>query len=171
MAIVFAPFFWFWAILSSAKYSKKQRRCAMRLGEVMTMDIEVIGSDASLKEAAAKMKDLDVGLIPVCEGDELKGTLTDRDITVRATAQGRNPSKTKVSHIMSKEIAYCFEDQEIEEAMSLMEARQIRRLPILNREKRLVGIVSLGDLAVEAWQNVLLGETLKEVSRPAVPRR
>jgi CBS domain-containing protein len=144
----------------------------MRLGEVMTRDVEVIGSNAPLKEAAAKMKTLDVGLIPVCEGDELKGTLTDRDITVRATAKGRNPSKTKVSDIMSKEeIAYCFEDQEIEEAMSLMEARQIRRLPILNREKRLVGIVSLGDLAVHTGQNELLGETLKEVSRPAVPRR
>jgi CBS domain-containing protein len=144
----------------------------MRLGEVMTRDVEVIGSNAPLKEAAAKMKTLDVGLIPVCEGDELKGTLTDRDITVRATAKGRNPSKTKVSDIMSKEeIAYCFEDQEIEETMSLMEARQIRRLPILNREKRLVGIVSLGDLAVHTGQNELLGETLKEVSRPAVPRR
>lgn len=143
----------------------------MRLGEVMTRDVEVIGLNAPLKEAAAKMKDLDVGLIPVCDGDELKGTLTDRDITVRATAKGRNPSKTKVSDIMSKEIAYCFEDQEIEEAMSLMEARQIRRLPILNREKHLVGIVSLGDLAVHTGQNELLGETLKEVSRPAVPRR
>jgi len=144
----------------------------MRLGEVMTRDVEVIGFNAPLKEAAAKMKTLDVGLIPVCEGDELKGTLTDRDITVRATAKGRNPSKTKVSDIMSKEeIAYCFEDQEIEEAMSLMEARQIRRLPILNREKRLVGIVSLGDLAVHTVQNELLGETLKEVSRPAIPRR
>ena len=134
----------------------------MRLGEVMTRDVEVIGSNAPLKEAAAKMKALDVGLIPVCEGDELKGTLTDRDITVRATANGRNPSKTKVSDIMSKEIAYCFEDQEIEEAMSLMEARQIRRLPILNREKHLVGIVSLGDLAVHTGQNELLGETLKD---------
>jgi len=142
----------------------------MRLGEVMTRDVEVIGPNAVLKEAAAKMKDLDVGLIPVCDGDELKGTLTDRDITVRATAEGRNPSKTKVS-AMSTEIAYCFEDQEIEEAMSLMEARQIRRLPILNSEKRLVGIVSLGDLAVHSGQNELLGETLKEVSRPAVPRR
>ena len=112
----------------------------MRLGEMMTMDVEVIGSNASLKEAAAKMKDLNVGLIPVCEGDKLKGTLTDRDITVKATAEGRSPSKTKVSDIMSKEIAYCFEDQEIEEAMGLMEARQIRCLPILNREKRLVGM-------------------------------
>lgn len=143
----------------------------MRLGEVMTRDVEVVGSDAPLTEAAAKMKDLDVGLIPVCEAGELKGALTDRDITVRATAEGCNPSKTKVSDIMSREIVYCFEDQEIEEAMSLMEAKQIRRLPILSREKRLVGIVSLGDLAVHAGQNEMLGETLKEVSRPAIPRR
>ena len=137
----------------------------MRLGEMMTMDVEVIDSNASLKQATAKMKDLDVGLIPVCEGDKLKGTLTDCDITVKATAEGRSPSKTKASDIMSKEIAYCFEDQEIEEAMGLMEARQIRRLPILNREKRLVGIVSLGDLSVHAWQNILLGETLKDPRR------
>jgi len=137
----------------------------MRLGEMMTMDVEVIGFNASLKEAAAKMRDVEAGLIPVYEKNELKGTLTDRDITVRATAEGRNPSKTKVSDIMSKEIAYCFEDQEIEEAMGLMEARQIRRLPILNREKRLVGIVSLGDLSVHAWQNILLGETLKDPRR------
>jgi CBS domain-containing protein len=143
----------------------------MRLGEVMTRDVETIASNSPLKEAAAKMKSLDVGLIPVCDGDELKGTLTDRDITVRATAEGRNPSKTKVGDIMSTDIVYCFEDQEIEEAMSLMEARQIRRLPILSREKRLVGIVSLGDLAMHAGQNELLGGMLKEVSRPAVPRR
>ncbi|HEY7321000.1 MAG TPA: CBS domain-containing protein [Candidatus Binatia bacterium] len=143
----------------------------MRLGEVMTRDVEVIGSDASLAEAASKMKDLDVGLIPVCDGGELKGTLTDRDITVRATAEGCDPSNTRVSDIMSQDIVYCFEDQEIEEAISLMEAQQIRRLPILSQEKRLVGIVSLGDLAVHSGQNELLGETLKEVSRPAIPRR
>jgi CBS domain-containing protein len=143
----------------------------MRLGEIMTRDVEVIGSNAPLKEAAAKMKQLDVGLIPICDGDRLKGTLTDRDITVRATAEGKNPSKTKVSAIMSTDIAYCYEDQEIEEAVSVMEARQIRRLPILNRDKHLVGIVALGDLAMHAGQNELVGETLKEVSRPAAPRR
>jgi CBS domain-containing protein len=143
----------------------------MRLGEIMTRDVEVIGSNAPLKEAAAKMKEFDVGLIPVCDGDRLTGTLTDRDITVRATAEGKNPSKTKVSAIMSTDIAYCYEDQEIEEAVSLMEARQIRRLPILNRDKHLVGIVALGDLAMHAGQNELVGETLKEVSRPAAPRR
>lgn len=143
----------------------------MRLAEVMTRHVEVVGAGASLKEAAKKMKQLDVGLIPVCESDELKGTLTDRDIAIRATAEGRDPSKTKVSDIMSEDITYCFEDQEIQEAMSLMEARQIRRLPILNRKKRLVGIVSLGDLAVHAGESEQTGETLKEVSRPAVPRR
>jgi CBS domain-containing protein len=143
----------------------------MRLGEVMTRDVETVSPDASLKEAAVQMKSLDVGLMPVCDGDELKGTLTDRDITVRATAEGLDASQTRVSEIMSTDVVYCFEDQEIEEAMSLMEARQIRRLPVLTREKRLVGIVSLGDLAVHAGQNELLGDTLKEVSRPAVPRR
>ena len=143
----------------------------MRVGAVMTPNVEVIGSNAPLKEAAAKMKNLDVGLIPVCEGDELKGTLTDRDITVRGVAEGYNPSETTVGDIMSTDLAYCFEDEEIEEALSLMEARQIRRLPVLSRERRLVGIVSLGDLAVHAGQKERLGETLKEVSQPAIPRR
>jgi CBS domain-containing protein len=143
----------------------------MRIGEVMTTNVEVIGSNAPLKEAAAKMKSLDVGLIPVCEGDELRGTLTDRDITVRGVAEGYNPSETKVGDIMSTDLAYCFEDEEVEEALSLMEARQIRRLPVLSRENRLVGIVSLGDLAVHAGQKERLGETLKEVSQPAIPRR
>ena len=143
----------------------------MRLAELMTRDVEVIGCNAPLKEAAAKMKSLDVGLMPVCDGDQLKGTLTDRDITVRATAEGKSPSKTKVSAIMSTYLAYCFEDQEVEEAMSIMESKQIRRLPILNRENRLVGIVSLGDLAMHSGQKEMLGETLKEVSRPAAPRR
>lgn len=143
----------------------------MQLREIMTRDVEVVKSDASLKQAAAKMKDLDVGLIPVCMGEKLSGILTDRDITVRATAEGRDPSKTKVSDIMSPEVAYCFEDQEIEEAASLMEVKQFRRLPILSRDKKLVGIVSLGDLAVHTGNKQLAGETLKEISEPATPRR
>jgi CBS domain-containing protein len=143
----------------------------MLVGEVMTRNVEVIGSNAPLVEAAAKMKDLDVGLIPVCEADELKGTLTDRDITVRGIAEGHNPSETKVGDIMSTDLAYCFEDEEIGEALNIMEARQIRRLPVLSRERRLVGIVSLGDLAVHGGQRELVGETLKEVSQPAIPRR
>jgi len=143
----------------------------MELRDIMTRNVEVIGAGATLKEAAIKMKDLDVGLMPVCDGDRLKGMLTDRDITVRATARGFDPNKTKVSEVMSTDIAYCLEDQEIEEAVSLMEARQIRRLPILNQEKQLIGVVSLGDIAVHVGDRDLTGETLEEISEPAEPKR
>ena len=143
----------------------------MQLGEIMTRDVEVVNLNAPLKEAAAMMKKLDVGMVPVCDGDTLKGAVTDRDITIRATAEGCDPNTTKVCDVMSNDLAYCFEDQDIEEAMSLMEAQQIRRLPVLNRNKQLVGIVSLGDLAVHSGQKEMVGDTLKEVSRPAIPRR
>ena len=143
----------------------------MELREVMTRDVEVVASDAPLRDAAAKMKQLDIGMIPVCDGDRLLGMLSDRDITVRATAEGKDPTKTKVSEIMSTEIVYCLEDQEVEEAVSLMEARQIRRLPVLNQDKRLVGIVSLGDIAVHVGDRELAGETLQEISTPSEPKR
>jgi CBS domain-containing protein len=162
----------------------------MQVAEVMTRHVEVIDPNAPLREAVGKMKSLDVGLIPVCDGDKLRGTLTDRDITVRGVAEGYDPStltdrditvrgvaegydpsKTKVADIMSTDLAYCFEDDEIEAALDLMEKRQIRRLPVLSREKELVGIVSLGDLAVHTGQKKRVGETLEEVSQPATPRR
>ena len=143
----------------------------MELREIMTRDPEVVSGDASLRDAATKMKNLDVGLMPVCNGERLEGMLTDRDITVRATADGRDPQKTKVSEVMSTDVAYCFEDQDVAEAVNLMEARQIRRLPILNKEKRLVGVVSLGDIAVHAADRDLAGETLQEISEPAQPKR
>src|SRR5437870_10292483 len=142
----------------------------MQVREIMSQGVEVVSHDAPLKEAALKMKTLDVGLMPVCDGGKLEGMLTDRDITIRATAEGYDPSKTKVSEIMSKDVAYCFEDQDIDEAMKIMEARQIRRLPILNREKRLVGIVSLGDIALHAAKKEA-GETLKEISEPRTAPR
>jgi len=143
----------------------------MELRDIMTRNVEVVNGNASLKEAATKMKTLDVGLIPVCDGDRLKGLLTDRDITIRATANGRDPSKTKVSEVMSTDIAYCLEDQAVDEAVILMEARQIRRLPILNQDKQLVGIVSLADIAVDVGDRDLTGETLEEISEPAEPKR
>jgi CBS domain-containing protein len=143
----------------------------MELRDIMTRNVEVVNGNASLKEAAAKMKKLDVGLIPVCDGDRLKGLLTDRDITIRATADGRDPSKTKVNEVMSTDIAYCLEDQAVDEAVILMEARQIRRLPILNQDKQLVGIVSLADIAVHVGDRDLTGETLEEISEPAEPKR
>jgi CBS domain-containing protein len=93
--------------------------------------------------------------------------VTDRDIVVRAVAEGRDPNTTKVADVMSPQVAYCFEDQRVEEAAQMMEARQIRRLPILDREKQLVGIVSLGDIAIGTRDEQLAGQVLEEVSAPS----
>jgi CBS domain-containing protein len=143
----------------------------MQLKDVMTRDVEVIHPDAPIEEAAAKMKALDVGPVPVCDGDRLLGILTDRDITVRATAAGRDPKATKVREVMTPEVVYCFEDQDVREAARLMQEKQIRRLVVLNRDKRLVGIVALGDLAVETGDERLAGEVVERVSEPARPER
>lgn len=143
----------------------------MRVAEIMTRDPEVITSDLVLKDAALKMRKLDVGMLPVRNDDRLVGMLTDRDITVRATAEGRDPIKTQVHEVMSPEVVYCFEDQDVSEAAKLMREKQIRRLPILNREKRLVGVVSLGDVAVHSKEEKIVSETIKEVSEPAQPNR
>jgi CBS-domain-containing membrane protein len=143
----------------------------VELRDIMTQDVEVVSSGASVRDAAVKMKTLDVGLIPVCDGYRLRGMVTDRDITIRAIAAGRDPINTKVEEIMSTDIAYCLQDQGIDEAVSLMEARQIRRLPILDQEQRLVGLVSLGDIAVHFGDRELVGETLQEISTPSEPKR
>ncbi|HEY5870136.1 MAG TPA: CBS domain-containing protein [Candidatus Tectomicrobia bacterium] len=143
----------------------------MRLKEVMTPGVEVIAPEATLQQAAAKMRRLNIGPLPVCDGDQLVGMLTDRDITVRAVAEGCDPTSTTVREAMTPDIAYCFDDQAIEDAIQMMEQYQIRRLPILDRDKRLVGMVSLGDLAVSSGDQQQVGETLKQVSEPAEPRR
>ena len=143
----------------------------MQLKHVMTSNVEVIHPDASLQDAAKKMRELDVGSLPVCDGQRLVGTLTDRDITVRAVAEGRDPTATPVRGSMTPEVVYCFEDQAVEEAAKLMKQKQIRRLPVINRDKRLVGIVSLGDLAVDTGNERMAGETLSKVSEPAQPQR
>ena len=143
----------------------------MQLKEIMTRDVEVVHPDATLQEAATKMDQLNVGAIPVCDGDRLVGMLTDRDITVRATAAGRDPKTTRVREAMTAEVVYLFEDQDVPDAARLMEQDQIRRVVILNQDKRLVGIVSLGDLAVDAPGARLAEEVLEGVSEPAEPDR
>jgi CBS domain-containing protein len=143
----------------------------MQLKDIMTPNPECIRPDDTLQDAARRMQDLDVGPLPVCDNDHLAGMITDRDITVRATAEGKDPRTARVREVMTKEVIYCFEDQDIDDAARMMEERQIRRLLILNRERRLVGIVSLGDLAVETGDRSKAGEILQEVSEPSVPRR
>jgi CBS domain-containing protein len=113
------------------------------------------------------MKSLDVGMLPICENDRLVGTLTDRDITIRSVASGANPNTTTVRDAMTREIVYCFDDEDVEDAAEMMEQKQVRRLPVLSRSKRLVGIVSLGDLAVRTQREKLAGEVLERVSEPA----
>ena len=143
----------------------------MQLKDIMTRDPVVIGPDTTLKEAAGKMREIDSGIMPVGDNDRLVGMLTDRDITVRATANGKDPNATKVREVMTEDVVYCFEDDDVRAAASKMEQHQIRRLIVLNRDKRLVGIVSLGDVAVDAGDERLAGEVTERVSEPAEPKR
>ena len=137
----------------------------MQLKDVMSTDVQLTDPNATLKEAAIAMRQGDFGLLPVGADDRLVGTISDRDITVRAVADGKDPNTTTVGDVMSKGIQYCFEDQSVEEAAQLMSRAQIRRLPIVNRDKRLVGIVALGDLAVESSAQRPAGEALTGVSQ------
>ena len=141
----------------------------MQISEIMTRNVQVIPPDATLLDAARMMRDLDVGGLPVCDGDRLTGFVTDRDIVVRAIAEGESPDQCKVSDVMSDEIVWCYEDVDVEEAGRLMQERQVRRLAVLDRQKRLVGILSLGDLAVEGEDEEFAGEVLEQVSEPPQP--
>jgi CBS domain-containing protein len=143
----------------------------MQLKDVMTRDVEVVHPHATLEEAAAKMDSLNIGPLPVCDGNRLVGMVTDRDITVRATAAGKDPRTTQVREVMTDDVVYCFDDDDTNEAARLMEEQQIRRLVVLDRDKRLVGIVSLGDLAVATQDDQLSGEVLERISEPAEPDR
>lgn len=142
----------------------------MKVNEIITHDPEVIRPETALIEAAQKMKSLDIGMLPVCDGDRLVGVITDRDITVRGVAQGYDPKTARVQEVMTPEVIYCFDDEDVKEAAKKMEEKQVRRLPVLNREKRLVGIVSLGDLAVRTGKEKLAGEVLERVSEPGHSR-
>ena len=138
----------------------------MKLKDAMTSQVQVVRPDASIQEAAEKMRSLDVGALPVCDGQQLKGMLTDRDITIRATAQGRDPKATPVRDVLSPELVYAFEDQDLEEAEQLMQEKQIRRLPVLSRDKQLVGIVALADVAAEGGKKEV-ARTVQAVSKPS----
>lgn len=142
----------------------------MKIKEIMTRDVETINPDTGLVDAAKMMRDLDVGVLPVTNGKALSGVLTDRDIVIRSTAEGNDPKDQKAGKIITDNVAWCYEDDEVEEASSKMKENRIRRLPIVDRENQLVGIVSLGDLAVEADEK-MAGETLEEVSKPNRPER
>lgn len=137
----------------------------MQVREIMSTDVQVTSPDATLKDAASAMQKRDFGALPVGENDRLVGMITDRDIVVNAVASGKDPKKVSVREVMSKSIHCCFEDQPIDEAARIMSEKQIRRLPVLNSDKRLVGIVSLGDFAVSSRDLEKSGRTLSEISK------
>lgn len=143
----------------------------MLIRDIMTTDVELVNPDIKMSDAAKKMRDLDIGFLPVGENDRLVGMLTDRDIAVRGVARGKNPDEESIRDIMTPEIHYCSADQELEEAMEIMKDKQIRRLVVLNDQKRLVGVFSLGDVALGTEDKRLSGEVLEEVSKPAEPEK
>jgi len=137
--------------------------------EVMTRDVEVVAPDDSVQRAAQRMDELNVGSLPVCKDDRLVGMITDRDITIRATAAGLAPGATRVADVMSEQTRWCTEEQGVDEVMRQMRDVQIRRLPVLDAEQHVIGIVSLGDLAVRQPDSI--GSTLCEISSPSEPDR
>src|SRR2546426_972159 len=146
------------------RWVRPRKEAIMKVKEVMTPKVECITPQNTLQEAAQKMVAMDVGSLPVCDHNRLKGMVTDRDITVRGTAAGRNPTTSKVQELLTPAVVYCFEDQDVQDAAEIMKEKQIRRLMVLNRNKKLVGIVSLGDLAFRGEEKELAEETLECVS-------
>jgi CBS domain-containing protein len=136
----------------------------MKVSEVMTHDVRIARPDDTVEQAASIMAEIDAGVLPVGDSDRLIGMITDRDIAIRCVAKGKGPD-AKVREIMSEEVKYCFADQDIEEAAESMGNLQVRRLPVVDRNKRLVGIVSLGDLAT-AGGEMEAGEALTGISLP-----
>jgi CBS domain-containing protein len=137
----------------------------MQVKEVMTTDVELVSPTQTIREAALLMGKMDCGALPVADKESLVGMITDRDIAIRAVAAGKG-SNTPVREIMSAEVLYCFEDQKIEEVARNISNLKVRRLPVMNREKRLVGILSLGDIAGSTNSSDPAGDALKAISEP-----
>ncbi len=146
--------------------SPRAKEVKMKVREAMSKKVTWVSPELTLRQAAKKMRDLDVGCLPVGKDDRLVGMITDRDIACRAVAKGWDPEKKTVKEAMSKGIVYCFDDQDMDQAAEIMEHKQLHRLPVLNRQKRMVGILSLGDLALHA-SSQLSGEVVEAVSRHA----
>ncbi len=143
----------------------------MQVKEIMTRSAEVVDHEADLVEVAQKMRTFEVGALPVCEGGQLVGMITDRDLTVRAIAEGKDVSDTQVSEIMSPEVFSCFEDDDIGDAAQTMQEKSIHRLLVLNNDEQPVGIVSLADFVVKSNDEHLAWQILDKISEPACPHR
>ena len=141
-----------------------------QVADVMTRGVRTLSPQDSMMLAAKAMEELDVGAVPVCDGEQLLGMVTDRDITVRGVAHGKPADSTPLSEVMSQGVRWCFEDDSVDKVIDEMRDAKIRRVPVVDRDKHLVGILSLGDLAAKA-DIVDAGETLANISEPAKPER
>lgn len=137
----------------------------MQVKDIMTRDVQVISPDTSILDAARKMRAFDIGCLPVCKGKRCVGILTDRDMIIRAVAEGRDLQSTPVSDVMTTDIVSCSEDEDMSKVVKLMEDKQVRRVLILDEEKFPVGICSVGDLALDSGDLQLAGEVMHEVAR------
>jgi len=136
----------------------------MQISHIMNRNVRVVRPDANVRQAAQEMKSLDVGALPVCDGQSLLGMITDRDIAIRAVAESKDPQNTRVSDIMSPEVVWCFEDASTEEVAAKMADHQVRRIPVVNRQKKLVGVVALADLATSQEDPDTKADTIEAVS-------
>jgi CBS domain-containing protein len=149
---------------SAAGFFEPPREVVVKISNCMTRDVQIANPDQSIREAAQAMARLDAGVLPVGENDRLVGMITDRDIAVRAVAEGRGP-ETSIRDVMSTDVKYCFDDEEVDDVLQNMGDIQVRRLPVLNRDKRVVGIVSLGDIATNG-EAAEAGQALSGISKP-----
>ncbi len=141
----------------------------MKVSECMSRDVRLATPDDTLQQTARTMAEVDTGVLPVGENDRLVGMITDRDIAIRGVAAGKGPDST-VRDVMSPEVKYCFEDDDTDDVLRNMGEIQVRRLPVVNRDKRLVGIVSIGDLARNNGDDSETGESLEKISKPGGER-
>jgi len=140
------------------------------VADVMTRNVTSVSPQESVRRTAQVMDEINVGALPVCDGKKLVGIVTDRDITVRSVSVGQNPDQTPVSEVMSADLRWCFEDQNVDEVLQEMGDVQIRRVPVIDRKNHsLIGIVSLGDMATKHSAGIT--HTLERISTPAVPDR
>jgi len=140
-----------------------EQAVAERVADVMVREVKLVSPDDNVRHVAQMMREADTGLLPVAEDDRLIGMLTDRDVAVRLVAEGRDPAQTKVRDVMTTDVRYVFDDEGLEHVADNMAEQQVRRLPVMNRQKRLVGVVSLGDIARRRAH--LAGKALSGISK------
>src|SRR5262245_55330216 len=136
----------------------------MKIQELMSRNVQCIEPTTPIAKAAEKMRELDIGFLAICDNDRLVGTITDRDITIRSVAQGRDPRLAPVEEIMTPSAFYCFEDDDVDHVAKYMQEKEVRRMLILTRQKRLVGVVSIGDITKAVGEEKLTSETLGEIA-------